>query len=215
MNTASRKWLRPALIIAVAAIVLVIVLATRTPDISSTPEEPAAPVEGVEKSENQPDVVFPEVAIYAEHYGIAVDEALSRFEIQEAFAGLDTQLSIKEAETFAGLYIQHEPEFRIVALFTRNGEETIKPYIPDGMAEYVEVRTVKVSYLELQNAQSEVSSALRSLGIRADSSIDVKENNIKYKVTDLAPVENAIGDGRLMIPGYVDIIEVEALAQLD
>jgi len=83
------------------------------------------------------------------------------------------------------------------------------------MAEYVEVRTVKVSYLELQNAQSEVSSALRSLGIRADSSIDVKENNIKYKVTDLAPVENAIGDGRLMIPGYVDIIEVEALAQLD
>lgn len=214
MNTASRKWLRPALIIAAAVVLLVIVLVTRPPDTSPTPKEPAA-VANVEKSENPPDAVFPEVEVYAQHYGITVGEALRRFEIQEAFAGLDTELSIEEAETFAGLYIQHEPEFRIVALFTRDGEETIKPYIPDGMAGYFEVRTVEVSYLELQNTQNEVSSVLKSLGIPTDSSIDIKENNVRFYVTDLAPVETAITNGSLTIPDYVDIIEVEALAQPD
>jgi hypothetical protein len=210
MNVTSKKWLLPGLLIAAAVIILVVVLVARSPDVSPNPEEPAA---SVNKSENPPDLVFPEVTVYAEHYGISTDEALRRFEIQDAIRGLDTELSIREAETFAGLYIQHEPEFCIVALFTRDGEETMKPYIPDGMAEYVEVRTVKVSYLELQNAQSEVLSVLRSLGVSSDSYIDIKENDVKFGVTDMVPIDKAISDGKLMIPGYVDIIEVEALAQ--
>ncbi|MDD4986037.1 MAG: hypothetical protein PHQ43_09650, partial [Dehalococcoidales bacterium] len=166
-------------------------------------------------AENLPDTVFPEMEIYAEHYGITIDEAMRRFEIQDAFAGLDTELSIKEPETFAGLYIQHEPEFRMVALFTRDGEEAIKPYIPEGMSEYVEVRTVKISYRELQNAQNEVSSNLNSLGIPADSGIDVKENKVKFNVTDMTPVNEAINEGALAVPYYVVFIEVEGLAQPD
>lgn len=174
---------------------------------------PTAITDSIEKSENPPNAVFLEVKIYAEHHGLTVDEALRRFEIQDAFAGLDTELSMKEPETFAGLYIQHEPEFRIVALFTREGEEIIEPYIPDGMAEYVEVRTVEVSFLELQNAQNEVLSVIRSLDIPADSGIDVKENKVKFYVTDLTPVENAISEGTLTVHDYVVFIEVEALAQ--
>jgi len=215
MDTFSRKWLRPTLLIAAAVVLLIVVFLTRMPDVSPAPEEPLATGESVEQEENPPNTVFPEVAKYAEHYGITVDEALRRFDIQDAFAGLDTELSSKEPDTFAGLYVQHEPEFRIVALFTREGEETMEPYIPDGMAEHVEVRTVEVSYLALQNAQSDVSSALRGLGIPADSYIDIKENNVKFDVTDLSPVHEAVSDGSLTVPDYVVFLEIEGLAQPD
>ncbi len=215
MDTSPRKWLRPTLFVVAAVILLVIVLMTRSPDVSHTPKDPLATVENVEQVENPPETMFPEVAVYAEHYGITVDEALRRFEIQDAFAGLDTELGIKEPETFAGLYIQHEPEFRIVALFTREGEETMEPYIPEGLGEYVEVRTVVVSYLELQKAQNEISFVLKSLGIPSDSYIDIKENNVKFNVTNLAPVHEAVSDGSLTVPDYVVFIEVEGLAQPD
>jgi len=168
MDNSSRKWLRPASVIAAAVILLVIVVVTRSPDVSPNQEELLATSENAGQAENSPDTVFPEVVVYAEHYGITVDEALRRFEVQDAFAGLDTELSIKEPDTFAGLYIQHQPEFRIVALFTQKDEEIMEPYIPDGLAEYVEVRMVEVSYRELQNAQRDVSYALRTLGIPAD-----------------------------------------------
>ncbi len=215
MNSTFQKWLRPVLVIAAAIILLVVVVLTRSPDVSPAPEESLSTGENVEQTENPPGTVFPEMEIYAEYYGIPVDETLRRFEIQDAFAGLDTELSIKEPETFAGLYIQHEPEFRIVALFTRDGEAIMKPYIPDGMAEYVEVRTVEVSYRELQNAQSEVSSAISNQGIPADSYIDIKENNVKFNVVDLTPVNKAIDKGLLTVPDYVVFIEVEGLAQPD
>ena len=34
-----------------------------------------------------------------------------------------------EKDTFAGLWIQHQPEHRFVVLVTHDGEETIRPYI--------------------------------------------------------------------------------------
>ena len=165
----------------------------------------------VEKSETQINTDPSEVKIYAELDGITVEEELHRFEIRDAFAGLDTELSIKEWETFAGLYIQNEPEFRIVVLFTDDGEETIKPYIRDGMEEYVEVRTASVPYFKLQNAQSEISSSIRSLGIPTASEIDIYTNRVKVFVVDLRSVDEAICEGKLIVPDYVDIIKVESL----
>jgi len=53
MNSSSRKWLRPVLLVAAAVIILVIVLVTRTPDISPNPEELAAMAETVETLEVQ------------------------------------------------------------------------------------------------------------------------------------------------------------------
>jgi len=172
---------------------------------------PLVSCRSVEKSETQINTDPSEIKIYAEHDAITVEEELHRFEIRDAFAGLDTELSIKERETFAGLYIQNEPEFRIVVLFTHDGEETIKPYIPDGMDEYIEVRTANVSYFELQNAQSEISSSIRSLGIPTASEIDIYTNRVKIFVVDLTSVDEAIRDGKLIVPDYVDIIKVESL----
>jgi len=45
MNTASRKWRCPALVVAAAVVLLIVVLVTRTPDVSPAPEVSFFPVQ--------------------------------------------------------------------------------------------------------------------------------------------------------------------------
>jgi hypothetical protein len=150
-------------------------------------------------------------------YSITDDEAetCSESTIREAFAWLEYRLIENEPETFAGLYVEYTPRFHFVVLFTRDAEKTIKPYIPEGMDNCIEVRIVTVSYLTLLSAQSTVATTLMSLGITSESAVYVIENNVEFYVTDLAPVEKAIHDGILSVPSYVEIIKVEGLAKHD
>ena len=62
----------------------------------------------------------------------AVAEAIRSATLQQDAAGiLGAALEQYEAETFAGLWLQHEPEYRVVVAFTRDGEKTIRPYVAD------------------------------------------------------------------------------------
>ena len=50
-------------------------------------------------------------------------------------------MEANEQPTFGGLWIQHKPEFKAVVAFTRDGEETVRPYIQGtSLADMVEVR---------------------------------------------------------------------------
>ena len=68
----------------------------------------------------------PEARMYAKDYGVPLEEAVRRLRLQNALPRLEPELRKKEADTFAGLWIQHEPDFRLVVLFTRDGEKTIQ-----------------------------------------------------------------------------------------
>jgi len=157
-----------------------------------------------EKYKDSPELF--EAAMYADHFGTTIEEALHRFEISDAFRGLETELETKEPETFGGLWIQHEPSFCVVIAFTRDGEETIKKYVSENLSGYVEIRTVKYTYRELLDAQSKVMATLRNLGIPADSGVYVQENYAEFRVTDLTEIDKAIKDGRLIIPDCVRIV---------
>ena len=150
---------------------------------------------------------------YAEHHGVTVDETTHRFSLQREAGLLDAELSSKEAETFAGLWIEHTPEFRIVVQFTHDAEETIRPYLHEDLLDIVEVRTAKESLIDLQRAQSDILSSLRSLGIPVDSAIDVRENRVKVYTADRIRFDDALRDGKLILPDSVDVITVEGLAK--
>ncbi len=165
-----------------------------------------------EKYKDTPELF--EAAIYARHFGVTVEEALRRFEVQDSFDRLEARLIENEPGTFAGLWIEHTPH-RVVVAFTRDGEETIKQYISENQTGYIEVRTVKYSYAELLAAQSEVGAALRDLDITFDSAGYVQENRVEFCVTDRTPVDEAMRDGKLEVPDCVDIVTVKGLAQPD
>ena len=93
---------------------------------------------------------------YATRYGVDVAEAVRRLQFMDSVGQLDAQLTTNEPATFAGLWIQHTPDFRVIARFTRNGEATIRPYIEHApLAQIVEVRPANATRSDLKVAQEE------------------------------------------------------------
>jgi len=162
------------------------------------------------------DPGFRDVERYAEDQGIPIEEAVRRLELQEdpALNRLRPELAVKAHDTFAGLWIQHKPEYRFIVLFTEGGEETIQPYLEcNPHADVVEVRNgADATLAELRAAEEGAARIVDSLGIPADSGIHVSKNRAELLVTDRAAFEAALQDAGERLPEHVIVIEVEGLA---
>ena len=152
-----------------------------------------------------------DAAMYASHYGITVNEGLRRLELQEIIGEMDGELTNKEVDTFAGLWIEHEPEFRVVALFTNNGDETIKSYLPEELTNIVQIRTVETSLAELVCIQADATSTIENLGIPVESEVNVYENRVKVYVVDRTQLDSMLKDEQLRLSKKVDVITVDSM----
>lgn len=152
--------------------------------------------------------------IYAKQQGVTIEEALYRFEIQRIAGPLDGELRDKEAETFAGLWLEHSPEFKLVVLFTRDAEETIKNYLPKELDSITEVSEASLSIFDLKKIQAELHIVFQELGIKVTSGIDVKENKVEINISESYQFDSAISNGLLDIPECVEVNIVEQLPQL-
>ncbi|MCJ7655264.1 MAG: S1 family peptidase [Dehalococcoidia bacterium] len=162
---------------------------------------------------NEAEALLFDAGVYAKIHGVTVDEAIHRFKLQDVARGLETDLSNKEADTFAGLWIEHTPEFRIVVAFTYDGKEKIRPYIKENLVDVIEVRTAKISLTGLQNAQAAVLSSFRDLGVLADTAVDVRENRVIVHVVDRNQIENYLQNGKLTLPDCIELVTVKELAK--
>jgi len=162
------------------------------------------------------DPGFRDVEWYAEAQGIPIEEAVRRLELQQnpALNRLQPELTAKERDTFAGLWIQHKPDYRYVVLFTEGGEETIQPYLQcNPHADVVEVRNgADATLAELIAAEEEAARIVDSLGIPTDSGIYVSKNRAEVLVTDWAALEAALQDAGERLPEHVVVVEVEELS---
>jgi len=144
----------------------------------------------------------------------AVAEAIRRATLQQDAAGiLGTALEQYEAETFAGLWLQHEPEYRVVVAFTRDGEKTIRPYVADtSLAGLIEVRPAEATYAELMAAQREAHRLLEeaglSLGLSFSSGGNVQESRIEIYVTDRALFDATLKEVNVRLPDHVEVVTV-------
>ena len=145
--------------------------------------------------------------MYAEQFGVELHEAVTRLMLQEPAGKLGAALEEHEADTFAGLWIQHEPEFGIVVVFTRDGRQTVHQYIQDGpLEELVEVRHADATLRELMKAQAEAHEIVSRAGFQVASGINVFENRVELYADNRAQLEEAIEENGLALPGHVLII---------
>lgn len=162
------------------------------------------------------DPLLYDAQIYASNNNVSTEEALRRFQLQDIAGKMDAELSMNETGTFAGLWIEHKPKFKIVVQFTSNGEETIKPYMKQHaeLASIVEVRTANMSLANLQRDQADTSSSVSASGIPANSGINVYNNTVELYVVkaDRSRFDNALQRREVRLPDKVRIITVEALA---
>ena len=155
------------------------------------------------------DAVIQDARSYAEHTGVDLDEAVRRLGLQGAMGKLGAAVSENERETYGGHWIQHEPTFGVVFAFTRDGEETIRPYVHGTiLADMVEVRHVEATLAELKAAQRKSHEILKDLGVLAASGIDVKKNMVELYLPDEEKdkLDTGLRESGQSLPDRVEII---------
>ena len=146
---------------------------------------------------------------YADDYGIDLEEVMIRLNTQEAIGALNARLVSEERETFAGLWLEHQPSYRLVVAFTRDGEATLAPYIQgSSLEDIVEVRTADVTHEELRAIQSETSRLLEPLSMPVASGINIQENLVELYVTDLAAFDAGIQAHNIQLPQHLNIVTI-------
>ena len=214
------KEMKTRRVLGVAIAMMVLLAVSAVPAIACPCEEgdkeliEKAGISGIEKYGVDP--LLYDAQGYASNTGVSIDEALRLFQLQEIAGKLDAELSTNETGTFAGLWVEHTPEFRVVVQFTRDGEETIKPYLKQHteLANIVEVRTANVSLADLQRAQANASYSARALDIPVESGINVYNNSVELYLTkaDRSRFDDALQRREVRLSDKVRVITVEAEA---
>jgi hypothetical protein len=156
----------------------------------------------------------PDVQAYAEAQGISVEEADRRLGAEEGLGQLQERLAAEEAGTFGGLWIEHEPSYRVVVAFTRDGAQTLQRYVKDTPLEGVaEAREVAVTQAELESAQAATIGLLEELGSGANTGIDIRQNCVSLYVADLEVFEAQLAASGQRLPDAVCIEVVGPYAE--
>jgi hypothetical protein len=135
-----------------------------------------------------------DTAIFVDDQGLPLDEATYRTRFEETIGELQALLMADLPDTYAGLWVEQQPEYRIVIALTQGDLETIRPYLASyEWAEYVEVRPVNYALEELQADQAIASQAANSVHVSATTAADIVNNHVELIVgnpdlflTDLA-----------------------------
>ena len=184
-------------------------------NLTSTDADASADVEGAPAPE--PHVLSPEetlardAASYASDFDVDIDEAIRRLKLQDPIGELQAALAEQERDTFAGLWLEHTPEYRVVVRFTRGGEETMRPYLEGSpLAAIVEVRPADATLDELLGAMEAATAALRDLGVRGYTVVDIQGNRVQLHVADAAQFADALRNAGLALPSSVEVLQAEA-----
>lgn len=145
--------------------------------------------------------------MYATAQSVTVEEAVRRLDLQDEIGELGRVLAERERATFAGLWIEHQPKYRVVAAFTRGGEATLRPYLENSpLADLLDVQTARVTLAQLEADQAEAGRIARELKMRVNTSTDVPNNQVELWVGERAAFEAALRAANLTLPDTVVIV---------
>ncbi len=150
---------------------------------------------------------------YTNEYGVSLEEAVRRLKLGlDSISELDQELMAQEPDTFAGLWIQHEPEFVVFVRFTQDGEQTIRPYVEgEPLESLVEVLPASATLEELESAQVRARYFVDGLGIPAESGIELENNRAYINVTDKERLVSALQAASVSLPDEVVVNQIDEL----
>ncbi|HEX2095337.1 MAG TPA: hypothetical protein VHG28_23275 [Longimicrobiaceae bacterium] len=151
---------------------------------------------------------------YAASRGVSIEEAVRRLQLQTTIGELNARLESQEQATFAGLWIEHQPEFRVVARFTQNGEQTLARYVTGTpLAGLVQAQPAQVTLARLHEIQKAALAAVAALGVRAEAGLDIRNNTAEVYVEALQAVQAAIAAGTLRLPEHARVVQLGQLSR--
>ena len=107
------------------------------------------------------DETSPSTLDYAERYNVTIEDAEARFARLAEISRIEKELTEKFPNQFGGLYVEHEPEFRVVVKMTGAGQGLLRQITDDPL--YV-VEKAEVPVKQLRQLQERVAETLVSDG---------------------------------------------------
>ena len=165
------------------------------------------------------DALTSDAQSYASDYGVELDEAIRRLQLQGTIGDFDSEIASNESGTFGGLWIEHGPaqsDFKVVVRFTSDGEQTIQEYgkyVADGpLSGMVEVRDAEVTLATLRAKRTEAIDDLADLGISVESGINVRENRAEIYVVERDRLESLMAENNIVLPSKTELITTSGLS---
>lgn len=150
---------------------------------------------------------------YAQDYHVSLAEAERRFaHIQQlGDSHLEQRLRAERPDTFAGLYIEHLPVYRVVVRFTGDAQTQLAAYTDDPL--YV-AQTAPRTLLTLTATQKQLGERLHAAGIEYMSDMDVKNSQVIIHVLDVDQAMKHLADLPVMHEGYVRVHKTKGFIEL-
>jgi len=151
---------------------------------------------------------------YAKRYEVSVDEAKRRLVAQDMLGDIEILIQEGNPDSFASLFIEHEPRFQIIVMSTMEEPDVLKSYF-DQMDPQVPItyKTVQASYQTLEHLQENVAILLDNIAIAAESSINVFENRVEVYVTDIEALHRQLASANTALPQAVHLQEIEHMVE--
>lgn len=156
-----------------------------------------------------------DAAAYAAANNVSRDEAVRRLSLQAEIGRLEATLE-KQEPGFAGLWIEHSPQFRVVVRFQ---DATAADRLRTRVARSplaglpIETRPAAASLAELRSRRIAALQRVRGLGFAVDTDINVHDNRVEIYSERGPSLKAAIAAERASLPERVEIINVPALAK--
>jgi hypothetical protein len=148
-------------------------------------------------------------ASFAEAEGLSLEEAVRRLEFQATIGDIQPALMADLPDTYAGLWIENQPQYRIAIALTEGDETTIQPYVSGkAWAEYVEVRPATYSLAELTAAQEEASRIAGQLNLAMSTAVDVMGNRVELLVGNPDLFQADLTAAGLNLPEAVSVVPI-------
>ena len=119
-----------------------------------------------------------EVQWYADYAHVSLDEAVRRLRLVDVIDEMDANIRENYDDVFAGIFIQHKPEYKVVIQFARTIPSGAFQLIPGPLQNDIEVRQVKFSQKELEKARAQAVKLLEEEGLQVISDINTQENTV-------------------------------------
>jgi streptogrisin C len=155
-----------------------------------------------------------DAASYAIENGVSMDEAVRRLRLQDEVGRLEEMLSIQEP-TFAGLWIEHAPQYRVVARFEDpSAAGRLRARVAGTpLAGLIEARPAAVSLAKLEERRTAALQHARRVRFAVDTDINVKENRVEIYSDRPQALRAALATARVTLPERVEVIAVPGLAE--
>lgn len=183
------------------------------PSLPEQPITPKPPETWKQDTTLVSEALLRDAKTYAALYGVTVEEAVQRLNLQKDIGAANSRLLSQEEDTFAGIWIQHTPEFRVFVRFKNGPGVQARAYLQNSpFGALITFQTAEASLQELKAEQALVADLLKSSDIPFMTGIDTSEGKVNLYVTDLSAVTNYLKSIGQSLPEHVKIVQVKSLA---